>query len=433
MIGYFIANANELLAITGPFIKDVELTRKHLVLPFQRITRFKITPVNYEISIKAMSQEKLSFLIPASITVGPDVDDSKQLAKYVRLLVQPGSATFQEEVVGERVRGILVGELRAVTASMSIEEIYNQRKLLQEKVYEYISESLAKFGLHVYNANIKELGDKDGYFATMGMKASEAANSLAKVSVAESKAKGDIGAADRDCRAQRETSRMKSETAIYENERQQTVEESQAILSVKESKYNADVAIAKLEAQLNSEMKNMELQAHLEIQNATRNLETLRANELAKATVEAERIRQMADAKAYELRKEAEASMFEQQKIAEGLLFAKEREAEGLQQVYQAQAAGLQDILNSFGDPSCAMQFVMMEKDLFQSLAKLNAAAINDLEPELNIWTTDETEDTKNSMANVMRSLAPVLSTVKDQTGISPPQWMAQMPSDKSA
>jgi flotillin len=49
--------------------------------------------------------------------------------------------------------------MRAVAASMAIEEIFNDRKHFQAKVTEYIQEALVKFGLILYNANVKELVD----------------------------------------------------------------------------------------------------------------------------------------------------------------------------------------------------------------------------------------------------------------------------------
>lgn len=60
--------------------------------------------------------------------------------------------------------------MRAVAASMPIEEIYNNRREFQAKVTEFISEMLDKFGLVLYNANVKELVDVSGYFSTMSQK-----------------------------------------------------------------------------------------------------------------------------------------------------------------------------------------------------------------------------------------------------------------------
>jgi flotillin len=120
-----------------------------------------------------MSKEKLRFKIPAALTIGPDLDDPNNMQRYVRLLITAGDRKAQEKVIRERVNGIVEGEMRAVAASMPIEEIYNNRKEFRGRVVEYIQTSLTKFGLELYNANIKELIDESGYFAAIGMKASE--------------------------------------------------------------------------------------------------------------------------------------------------------------------------------------------------------------------------------------------------------------------
>lgn len=71
--------------------------------------------------------------------------------------------------------------MRAVAASMSIEEIFNNRKEFQGKVSEYVSGALHRFGCLLYNANARELKDENGYFETLGKKAQAAAISQAKV------------------------------------------------------------------------------------------------------------------------------------------------------------------------------------------------------------------------------------------------------------
>jgi uncharacterized membrane protein YqiK len=63
--------------------------------------------------------------------------------------------------------------MRGVAASMTIEEMFNDRKHFQEKVTEYLKEVLIKFGLTLYNANVRELIDSSGYFSTIGQKAQE--------------------------------------------------------------------------------------------------------------------------------------------------------------------------------------------------------------------------------------------------------------------
>jgi flotillin len=80
-------------------------------------------------------------------------------------------------------------------------------------------------------------------------------------------------------------------------------------------------------------MREAELQKEVEKRRAAVETERLRADEYAKAVVEGEKIKQLADAHAYEKQKQAEANYYETQKQAEGKLYSKEKEAEAIQKV----------------------------------------------------------------------------------------------------
>jgi flotillin len=340
----------------------------------------------------------------------------------VELLVSGQSASDQERMIRERITGIIEGEMRAVAANMAIEEIFNDRKHFQGKVTEYIQESLNKFGCVLYNANVEELVDNVGYFTTLGQKAQEAAISTAKVAIAESKANGDIGAQDKITRALKETSRLKAETTVFENERLQSVAQSKAELQVKEAQYEAQIKIAQIEGLKTSELREAELQKEVEQKRALVETERLRAEEYAKAVVESEKIKTIADARAYEKQTLAEAQLFETQKIAEAKIFAVTKEAEGIKKLYLSQAEGLREIIKASGSSQVALQFLMLERGLYQQLAQENAKAIQGLAPKFNIWTTGKGDgDSAKPIRDIFQSLPPLLSTIQQQTGIAVP------------
>ena len=62
---------------------------------------------------------------------------------------------------------------------------------------------------------------------------------------------------------------------------------------------------------------------------------------------------------------------------SDGHLYGKTRQAEGIKAVYLAQAEGLSRLVSSFNnDTSAALKYMMIEKDLYQKLAKESANAI---------------------------------------------------------
>lgn len=257
------------------------------------------------------------------------------------------------------------------------------------------------------------------------------AASQAKVSIAESKANGDVGACIRESRATQETCRLVTDQTIFENERAQQVAQSKAELDIKSIRYNAKVKVADIEGKKAAAMRDVKLQADLERQRALVEVEKRRTVDAAKAVVEAQRIRQMADAEAYKRKQQSEAKMYEDMKLAEGQLYDKEKEAQGIEEIFKAQSEGLSELLASFSsDEKSALDFLMMERQTFQQLAAHNANAIQGLSPEFSFWETDQDADAVG-LIGLAKSLPPILSTIKDQTGIQPPSWLANMPNGK--
>lgn len=78
------------------------------------------------------------------------------------------------------------------------------------------------------------------------------------------------------------------------------------------------------------------------------------------------------------------------------------------------------------------MQYLMLTNGTYERLADANAKAIKGLEPRINVWNTgaqaEGVADPTAPIRNLFQSLPPLLSTIHDQTGMSPPSWLAQMP-----
>lgn len=84
------------------------------------------------------------------------------------------------------------------------------------------------------------------------------------------------------------------------------------------------------------------------------------------------------------------------------------------------------------GGPQGLLQYMMIQNNTFEKLAKANANAIQGLQPKVTVWNTgnggDGAQDSTAPLRNIMQNLPPLFSTVYDQTGIAPPNWVAQMP-----
>ena len=129
-----------------------------------------------------------------------------------------------------------------------------------------------------------------------------------------------------------------------------------------------------------------------------------------------------AEAELYKRTKQAEA----RERDAEAAYLAKKREADGLMEMSKAYGA-MADVL---GGAQGLMQYLMLTNGVYEKMAQHNAQAINGLQPKINVWTTGNQEgaDSMAPVRNLFQSLPPLLSTIQDQTGMQPPQWLAQMP-----
>ncbi|MQM14916.1 hypothetical protein Taro_047853 [Colocasia esculenta] len=103
------------MVITGYDIDDIKLGRKTCIV-------FDISPVNYTFEVQAMSVQKLTFLLPTVLTIGPRIDDRDNLLRYAKLISQ------QANHVKELVEGVIEGESHVLAASMTMEEIFCSTK-----------------------------------------------------------------------------------------------------------------------------------------------------------------------------------------------------------------------------------------------------------------------------------------------------------------
>ncbi|MCJ1273423.1 hypothetical protein MMC21_001214 [Puttea exsequens] len=482
---YQIAEASSFLVVTGGGVEDIKVCKKAWIYPWQKCSVESISPFDFEITLQAMTIEKLQFSLPAVFTIGPE-DEETKLRTYAKLLT--GRSTKEDtrrqaatgrSHVQDIVKGIIEGETRVIVSSMTMEEIFKERQLFKNKVIENVQAELDQFGLKIYNANVKELQDTPGseYFKFLSRKAHEGASNQAKVDVANACMMGEIGEAEKRGKTKQEISKIDAETAVLETKRKSEKATADAELATTQTKLNMGINLAKITASRQAEAKDAELQREVELKRAEMELERMRATDLVQATIKKESAQQAAEAKLfsetknadgmrykqqqdaeaklysetkhaegtlyrerqdaeasyYRVAKQAEASLYAERKAAEALnakaeasYFAKKKEAEGM--IEMAKAYGhMSEVL---GGPQGLLQYLMIQDGTFEKLARANGEAIRGLEPKITVWNTGESAGSSNgtgAIRNIMQSLPPLFSTINEQTGISPPTWLAQM------
>ncbi|KAG2176653.1 hypothetical protein INT44_007317 [Umbelopsis vinacea] len=438
---YKVAEANQYVVKTGFGVADILVCKKCMVWPGQTAQYFDVTPHNFELSLHAMSVEKLEFLLPAVMTIGPKIE-LPSLVKYARLMTGRTKSN-----VPELVKGIIEGETRVIAAGMSMEEIFKDRKAFKENIIRNVQSELDHFGLYCYNTNIKSLQDTPGseYFSYMRMKTQEGAVNQAKIDVADARFKGDVGEKEKVGLTRQEVGRIEADTVIYENEKKAAISQANARLEARRAEFDRQVETAKIEAKQASSTRQIELQREYEEKRQLAETERLRADVVAKWKAEYEVGVQKANTELYNQQRKADAELFKKQQEAEGMfitaakaaeaqmkkadayLYEKQKEAEAISEVMAAQANGLKMLVNAFnGDTNAALNYLMVERGTFQAMAKENANAIKGLNPKITVWNQDGKAQS-NPIADIYKSLPPLIDTVREQTGIMPPTWLANM------
>ncbi|KAI6669018.1 hypothetical protein NL676_003903 [Syzygium grande] len=170
---------------------------------------------------------------------------------------------------------------------------------------------------------------------------------------------------------------------------------------------------------------------------------SLSALQVQEANWELYRKQKAAEAVLYEKEKEAqaqkaiaEAGFYARWQLADAEFYAKKREAEALVALAQAQGTYLQTLLDALGGNYAALRdYTMINKGVFLEMAKVNAEAIQGLQPKISIWTSGGEEgdgsgsrigNAMKDFAGVYRMLPPLFKTV-EQTGMLPPAWMGML------
>lgn len=405
---YKISKPNEYLLRTGLGITDILVTKKGVQWPFQDFKFIRMDPRQYGFELHAMSSEKVDFVLPGVFTIGPKIPDNndttfESIKKYARTVEN-------SEELEILTLGIIEGMTRELSASMTIEEIFNNRKIFKTKILENVQTELDDLGLFIYNANIKELDDANGYFNNMRQKKLAEAEFQAKIDIAEERKKGDVGEKERVMIMRQRVAELESKAVRAENERQQEIEKSNAELNVIKANTFKLSQLAKINAENETKMKAAELETQVENKKIELNKETIRAKELSQTTIDAEKMIKEAEGKANAIQIEADAR-----------LFAKQKEADGILAIYNAQSTGVNNLIATFnGDSNALLKYLMIQNGLYEKLAEQNAQAIKGLNPKItNYNMIDERKNTESSISNIMAMLPPILDTINSQTKLN--------------
>ena len=383
----------------------------------------------------ALSSENIRVSVPTTVTAAIATEEGLMQNAAVRLL------GLNQEEIKNQAQDIILGQMRAVIATMAIEEINRDRQSFMARVNDAVSTELEKIGIALINVNIRDIRDESGYIEALGRKAAAEAINQALVDVAEQEKYGQTGVAERERDRRRAVAAAEAAAVIGEKEaerdRRKVTSELDAEAVEVESQNEAK------KAAYMAEMKVAEEQARQRAQEAARIADgairvaeehAQKQAEEARAKREEARLRAEvvvpAEARQQQVLIEAEAErqkrILEAQGEAEAILVRMRAEAEGMQTILDAKAQGYRELVEACNNSSQdAASFLVIEK--LVEVAGVQAEAIKNLPLEkVVVWDSGDSGGLSNLGRRFVGVLPPMHELAK-LTGLDLPEFLGKI------
>ncbi len=453
------------------------------VLPvFQDYAYLSLEPMTIDIELaSALSKKNIRVAVPSTFTVAISTEEEIMQNAAERLL------GLREPEIAHQARDIILGQMRLVIATLTIEEINTDRERFLDLVNKNVNFELNKIGLYMINVNVRDITDESGYIQALGKKAAAEAINQAKIDTALADREGAIGTAGADREREVSVSEQVAHSLMGQKqaERDQRIKvaalEADGISGEANAKRSQDIAIAEQtalavqgtkEAEAKRRIKVADLEAQsvqgenqskaqivdyqatlaeaqadarrrgdIALANASRDVMLAEKEEelarmekevIAKEMIERQQVEINADAEAERIRRVAKGQ-------ADGVLAKYLAEAEGLQKVLDAKASGYSKLMQACGDrPDLAPSLLIVEK--LPELVAEQVKAIQNLKiDKITVWDSgsangDGTSGGTGSTGNFLKGLIgalPPIHELANQAGIDLPEVLGKIKDEK--
>ncbi len=388
-----------------------------------------LEPMTTEIDLRgALSSKNIRVNVPATFTFGISTMDKLRMNAAERLL-----GLRRDDIINQ-ASDIIVGQLRLVIATLSIEEINQDREKFMDLINKNVNIELNKLGLEIINVNIRDITDESGYIEAIGKKAAAEAINKAKVEVAQQEKLGTVGAATADREKEVEVAQQIAQNEIgkadaQKNQRVKTATleaeaiEGENIAKANIADYNATLAVKQADALKLGEVAKANAERDVLMAQKEKEEARIKKEELAKQEVEKLKIQVQADAEAEKIRRIAEGQ-------ADAIKVKYFAEAEGVKAVLEAKAKGYEKLVALSPDkPELATSFLMIEK--IQDIVSKQVEAIKNIKfDKITVWDGGAGSANGSTTANFMKDLIkslPAMHDLANQAGIELPQILGKV------
>ena len=394
----------------------------------QEYKKISLIPMTISIPLdNALSLQNIRINVPSTFTVGVSTNPLIMNNAAERLL------HLTKNDIEAMAQEIILGQLRLTVASLTIEQINQDRDAFLELIRDNVGAELHKLGLYLINVNIIDITDESNYINSIGKTAAAGAVNKALVDVANAERDGAIGKAnadrDREVQVAQNVAESQKGQKAAEVDRRVFVQQQEATGVQGENLSRAEIASyqADLEEKEAAAMQRAEVArrtAEMEVQKAQYNIEQerLRAEEIVREEISKTQIEIAAEAEAERQRRIAQGE-------ADAVLARYNAEAEGTKAVLEAKANGYKQLVDSAGgDVKAAATLLMVEK-IEEIVARQTEAIANLQIDKMTVWDSGnggEGGSTANFVSSLIRSLPPVHDVAK-MAGVDLPDYLGSM------
>ena len=392
-----------------------------------------LTPMTINIPLQgALSLQNIRINVPSTFTVGISTQPEIMMNAAERLLGLPPAH------IEDMAKEIIFGQLRLTVASLTIEQINQDRESFLESVRKNLEPELSKIGLYLINVNITDITDESTYIESIGKKAASEAINQAKVDVSVQDKLGAIGeseanrekeirVAENMAQAVKGRKKAEADQRIYVQGQEAEAVGGENTAKADIAKSNAELAVKEATAKQLAEVARRQAEAEIQKAQYLAEQERLRAAEVARQEVDKQKMVIAAEAQAERTRREAKGE-------ADGILLRYQAEAEGLQKLLSSKAAGYKKLVDSCnGDIEAASRLLLIEK--MEELVARQVEAIQNLKiDKITVWDSGGSNGstTANFLSGMVQSLPP-LQDISKLAGIELPAFLGKMIDEKAA
>lgn len=387
----------------------------------------------------ALSLENIRVTVPTSVTAAISNTKGVMQNAAVRLL------GLSRKQIEDQAQDIILGQMRAVIATMRIEEINQDRQAFLAKVNEAVSGELEKIGLYLINVNIRDIGDESGYIEALGRRAAAEAINQALIDVAEQEKMGQTGVAERErdkrvaVAAATASAEIGEASADRDRRSKRAALDAEAALGetearAKKAAYEANQHVAEQEARQRAESAAKEADGSIRVAQevaekraeearAERETARLRATVVVPAEADKQQAIIAADA-------QKECSIRIAQGEAEAKLAKMRAEAAGVQAILDGKAKGYEALVSACNTAGQAASLLLIEK--LQEIASIQAQAIQDLPIEkVIVWDGGGKDGGLAGLGGRLMGALPPMHELAKQVGLDLPEFLGKMQPDQ--